>query len=807
LLRLFGYGGLLTTISAVLALATSSLFFRLLTLVLGLTVLALYLWLRRSLPRRQGTVLMPGLKETVDVYVDDRGVRHVYANNSHDLYLAQGYVTAQDRLWTMDLYRRVASGQLAEVLGDNVLHLDRHFRTLGLRRAAEASLDRLSPETRAVLEAYATGVNARISEGRLPPEFAVAGYKPTPWTAVDTLTLGKYTAYYLVSNWDRELFRTRLVQTVGVEQAAELFWLPPDGDLLRLLEQLPLPDVDGLLNTIAATSHEVSGSNSWVAGGSKTRSGAPLLANDPHLAISSPSVWYQTHLVGPAGLDVTGATFPGVPGILLGHNRDIAWGATNFNADVQDIYVERCNPAASDEFLFADHWEKATHITEQIRVKGKADPIAHDVFVTRHGPVIARGGETALSVRWTALEPSAEIETFLAINQARSWAEFRQALEPYAAPAQQFLFAGRDGTIACRVAGKVPVRPRGDGQAPVPGWTGEFEWTGTVPFDAMPEVVNPPEGFLTAAACDTPTMNYRMGSGWLPPYRSQWVGHRLNAATDLTAQHMVDLQTDCMNYHARSLLQVLLNALQEGLHQGSPHAQALTATEKRAMLLLSGWDCCESAGAPAPLLWHYWYVFLLEGIFRPRMGLDLFDRFVASGMPMQVMDRLIHRVVEGGDSLWLDREGEGSLGRLALRAFRRAVALLAAKHGKQPDRWHWGKERTVTFEHPLASKFGPLRPFLNLGPYPVGGSTITVNNQGFSQLNPFKASVAATWRQVVDLGQIEEALDICAPGQSGHPLSPYHADQLAGWLKGEYQPQLVRHKAIRELPCLVLKPE
>jgi penicillin amidase len=805
-LRLFGYGGLLLLISAVLALATSSLFFRLLTLLICIGLLGLYTFLVRSRPRQRGNVRIPGLKEAVDVYCDERGVPHIYANNLHDLYLAQGYMTAQDRLWAMDMHRRAASGQMAEVLGEKWLTMDCHFRTLGLRRAAEASLDLLQPETRAVLDAYAAGVNARIGEGRLAPEFTVLRYKPEPWTAVDTLVLGKYTAYSLGGNWDREVFRARLVQTVGVNRAAELFWLPPDEELLHVLEQTPLPELDELLHMIADTSHELSGGNGWVISGSKTRSGAPLLANDPHLAVRNPGVWYQTHLVGPAGLDVTGVTFPGVPGILLGHNREIAWGTSHFHADAQDIYVERINPGTPGEFLYQDGWEQAVRIVEPIRVKGRPEPVAHEVLITRHGPVIARGEQTALSIRWTALEPSREIETFLAINRARSWGEFRQALEPYTAPAQQFLFAGRDGTIACRAAGKVPARRQGDGQAPVPGWTDQYEWSDFIPFDAMPEVVNPAEGYLTATcgelSCDCP-----QGSGWLPPYRSEWVGQRLHAAADLTAEHMVQLQTDSVNYHARAHLQVLLGALQEGLHNKGPHPQTLNDLEKRAMLLLSGWDGCESPGAPAPLLWHHWYLFLLEGIFRPQLGLDLFDRFVASGMPMQVTDRLIRRVLEGGDSQWLSREGEGSLGRIALRAFRRAVALLAARHGQQPDRWRWGKERTVTFAHPLATRLGPLRSLLNLGPYPVGGSTITLNNQGFSQLNPFQVSVTASWRQVVDLGQPEEGLDICAPGQSGHPLSNHYADQVAGWLKGEYQPQLTRHKAIRELPCLVLKPD
>jgi penicillin amidase len=283
------------------------------------------------------------------------------------------------------------------------------------------------------------------------------------------------------------------------------------------------------------------------------------------------------------------------------------------------------------------------------------------------------------------------------------------------------------------------------------------------------------------------------------------VAERLGAASALTVEKMQELQTDSYNYHARSLLQTLLNAIQEGLRQG-PHPETLNEREKRAMLLLSGWDCCEVAEAAAPLLWHQWYLFLLEGIFRPQMGLALFDHFVANGMPEQLTDRLIHHVAQGGSSLWLDAEGETSLSRIALRAFRRAVGYLSAKHGSSPERWHWGKEHSVTFRNPLASHMGWVSHFLNLGPFPQGGSEVTQNRPGFSQLRPFQVTVASTWRQVVDLGQLEESRDICAPGQSAHPLSPHHADQLPGWIKGELQPQLMRHKTIQALPCIHLKP-
>lgn len=806
LLRLFTAAGLLIVASVGLMIWTGGLFFRVLTLILATALLGLYLFFRWSLPRRTGQVQVPGLHEPADVYWDDRGVPHVYAKSFHDLYLAQGYVTAKDRLWSMDLDRRAASGQLAEVFGEKFVSVDKHFRTLGLHRAAAASLEAYTPEEREWLEAYAAGVNAAMAEGHLSPEFAILGYKPRPWSPVDTAVVGKFAAYGLGGNWDTELFRAKLVQAAGAEKAAELFWLPPDLEGLKLLEEIELPDLDQLLAIAAQSINESVGSNNWAVAGSRTRSGSPLLASDPHLPVRNPAVWYQTHLVGPDGMDVIGVTFPGVPGIMVGHNRDIAWGVTNLNPDVQDIFVEKVSPDSPDLFLYKDAWEQAEHIREEIRVRG-GQTVVHEVLVTRHGPVIVQGKNIALSLRWTALEATTDIAAVMSYCRARSWSEFRSALARFHAPAQNFVVACQDGTIAWRGNGHIPVRRKGDGQAPVPGWTGEYDWAGYIPFEQLPESVNPPEGYLTTANHDVtpPGYPYHLGAGFSPSYRFDRISERLRGATDLTVEKFHELQVECVNLQARTLLQLLLGLVQEGLRSGG-QPQNLNHTEKQALLMISGWDCDEQQGAPEAALWHHWYQFLMEGIFRPQMGLALYDQFLCSGMPLQMTDRLIRQVAEGGDSRWLSREGADGLAVIAVRAYRRAVALLAAKQGPHPERWRWGREHTLRFEHPLTIGASFLRPIFNVGPFPVGGSATTVNNQGYSQLSPFRVTIAASWRQVVDLARPEESRDILVPGQSGHPLSPHHADQVSHYLKGQYHEQLYRHSVIRHLPHLTLHP-
>lgn len=783
MLRLFGTLGLFILVSAGLALGTDSLFFRLLTLVLGLAVVGLYLWLHRSLPPRSGALCIKGLRETVDIYRDARGIPHIYACNLHDLYLAQGYVTAQDRLWAMDLNRRTASGRMAEVFGERMLELDKHFRSIGLRKAAESSYQAYSPAVREYLQAYAAGVNARIAEDRLSPEFGLLRYRPEPWTPADTLLLGKYMAYNLSASWTGDLFRGQLVQAVGAEKAAALFWETPDMEALEALEEMVLPEADRLFAVAAATVRETLGSSAWAVAGARTRSGSPILGSDLQANVRNPSRWYQSHLIGPDGLDVSGVTFPGVPGIFMGQNRAISWGAANAYTAVQDLHVERIHPANPP----------AAVRTEEIQVRGMAQPVQHEVMVTRHGPVIARANGTALALRWTGLEATRELEAVLLINSAATWSEFKHALESYDGPPLDFIFAGHDGTIASRLAGAVPLHTHGN-QAPLPGWTAEREWNDRIPFAEMPESVNPAEGFLVGAY------------GWAPSYRIQRMRERLSGTTDATLSRALDLQHDRTNLHARALLPVLHHAVQEGLRQGV-QVEALSETEKHALLLLSGWDCLEEAQSPAPSLWHQWYLFLMEGIFRPQLGLALFDQFLTCGNATQVTDRLVRNVAEGGDSSWLSREGEDGLNRIALRSFRRAVALVAAKQGRRTERWRWDLEHRIRFVHPLSDASSLMRWILDLGPLPVGGSGQTVWSQAFDSLHPYAVSACSLWRQVVDLGTAEGAQDVCAPGQSGHALSPHYGDQVPAWLNGEPQVRLMRHDSIRSLPRFVLMPE
>lgn len=807
MLRLFGYAGLLLTASVTLALVTGSRLLHLVAVLVGTGILLIYWYLRRSLPPLSGNLTLEGLREPVEVYRDERGVPHVYARNLHDLYLAQGYVTAQDRIWQMEIARRAVAGRLAEVLGERYLDRDKHLRTVGLRRVAETSLPDYSANALAHLEAYAAGVNAFLREEKLPPEFALTRTTPEPWSVVDSLSISKLLAYELSNKWTDELFRARLAQAVGGKMVGDLFHHDPDPASLDALAQLDLPELDPLFELTAASLETLTGSNGWVVSGSHTRSGQPMLGSDLHAGARIPTAWHQAHLIGPDRLDVTGISFPGMPGIVFGHTRDFAWSLSSICADTQDLVLERSHPEDPTRFAYQDGWETATRITEEIRVRDRKEPLLHEVLVTRHGPLLARSGQTGIALRSAVLQPSVEIECLLQMNRARTFTEFRQAARRSKAPAQAVLFAGRDGTIARTVVGLIPIRRLGDGQLPAPGWTGEHEWAGFIPADELPETINPAEGFLVAANQDLtpPGYPYPLSSPWSPPYRAQRLSDRLRASLEWTRERGEQLQADTVNLQARELIQLLLGALHEGLRQG-PQPETLNDLEKRAILLISGWDHDEKSTAGAPLLWQQWYIFLLEAIFRPQMGLHLFDQFVATQSAIPVADQLLLRVASGQESAWLAREGEHGLPRLALRSFRRAVALLAAKHGPRPERWVWGKEHRVRFVHPLSRRYRFLAPFLDLGPYPASGSHSTIYHNSYNLLDPFAVGSASPYRRVVDMGLSEEAVDISAPGVSGHLLSPFLTDQFTTWQKGGYVHQPMRHPEIRKFPRLLLSP-
>jgi penicillin amidase len=454
-------------------------------------------------------------------------------------------------LFQMDFSKQLASGTLGEILGPRGVEADKFYRLFGLRRAAEASLKQYPPEAMEMLVAYAQGVNAYIrsavKNNTLPMEFRLLRYQPEEWLPVDSLTIGKYMAFNEGGHWAGLAFRYQLTQLVSEEKAMDLFpTYPEDGPtIIQAIKKQPVALND--LLQVADVPDPYIGSNNWVLSGAKSASGKPMLANDPHLSLSLPAIWYETNLAAP-GLNVSGVNIPGIPGILLGHNEHIAWGITNMGPDAMDLYIEKRNPNNKNEFEYMGKWEPATIYKEHIEVKG-ADPVEYEILTTRHGPIISEFAkddkpDTALALRWTALEPSTEIEAVRRFGLARDWNEFAQALNFFQAPAQNFVFASDDGTIAYKGNGLIPIRKKGNGSLPVPGWTDEYEWTGYIPWKELPTVVNPPEGFIATAnnKIIDDSYPYHITDSWGDSYRATRIRQALESKAVFSEEDMQKLQ-------------------------------------------------------------------------------------------------------------------------------------------------------------------------------------------------------------------------------------------------------------------------
>lgn len=749
-----------------------------LLVVIGSVLLYVNAYINRSLAQIEGELHIEGLQSPVEVVRDENGVPHISAQNEHDLFVAQGYIQAQDRMFQMDMARRQASGKLSEVVGEAALEQDKYFRTLGLRRAAEESFETYSEDAKQVMEWFADGVNAYMQHAEetnsTRPEFVMMGGAPESWTPIDSLTIGKYMAFDLGGHWERQAFNYHLLQSFPEEKALELFPSYPQG-APTVLTKNEL-DIEKSLSG-AIIPHAFNGSNNWVVAGEKTRSGKPLLADDPHLGLATPSIWYQMHLTSPK-YNVSGVIFAGIPGIILGHNDQIAWGVTNTGPDVQQLYLERRNPSNSKEFLYEGEWNEAKVIQEPIQVKN-SDTVPYEVVETRHGPIISDfanevGEGTAISLRWTALEATTELEAILDINRASNWNEFERGLEKFLVPAQNFVFASKDGTIAYKANGRIPIYETGE-QAllPLEGWKRENEWKGYIPFDDLPKSINPQEGFIATA--NNKVVNesypYHISNNWAQPYRYMRIKEVLHDSEDLTGQDMQKLQMDQMNLRAREFVPIFLEHLSQS---------DLTENEKHALSILNDWNYEDHVEQTAPLLFHKWMTSISDILYEEDLSEDMLSMFKGQG---QTTDELIRRADQGDTPIWIQEKG--GLSRLLHDALSQSLTSLSEQFGNEMESWKWGDFHRVTFEHPLSS-IGFLKPFFNgEDPLPVGGSPVTVMAASYNRETGIVGH-GASWRFVLDAKDFTKASHIVGPGQAGHFRSDWYHDQRNHWVTGKY---------------------
>lgn len=767
-----------------------------------------YWYFQQALAVTSGALLV-GVKEAVRIERDAYGIPHLYAENEHDLMYAQGYVQVQDRLLQMEMARRAVSGRLAEVVGEAMVGSDRFYRTIGFKRAAEAGVDKLPSDSKQNLQAFVDGVNAAIEDLRredtFPAEFIALGIEIEPWTIADTLSVGKLMAWDLGGNMRTELLMSLLVPQLGEEKARAL--LPLAGNLDGLNDEhsvaaITAEDAAELIDVFTAARDvgipgEGLGSNNWVVSGSRSVSGKPMLGSDMHLGLSAPSVFYQHHLVVPGMYNVSGVTFPGVPGVVVGHNDRISWAFTNGMGDVQDLYIEKQNPDNPHQFEYNGEWENATVIQEEIRVKGQEEPVRYETVITRHGPILnslfeeLQDGErptagnvlkTAapitkpLALRWVAHDPSDEIGAVMQMNKAGNWQEFEQAMRRFHAPVQNVIYADVEGNIGYRYNGLIPIRKKGNGLQPVPGWTDEYEWQGYIPWEELPQSYNPPSGFIATANNRIADTEYKhfLSHEWEPNYRVSRITEMIEEQDKLNLADFQQMQTDWKDLQAVKNLSIMLPILQKA---------DLSETEQEALAILQEWasNGIDSPDAVGPTIYHSTFVQMIEKAFLPQMGEKLYINFMRTGLPNNALDAIIQSNLPA----WFTGTNQ-TKDALIVEGFQAAVAGLVDQLGKKPEKWTWGSVHTLTLRHPLAAN-ALLGKLFNEGPHPYGGSNNTVGMGSFSRLKPFQMGIGAPWRFTIDMGNPNAAEDIMIMGVSAQLGSDHYTDQTALWLEGRYK--------------------
>jgi penicillin amidase len=746
---------------------------------------------RRPLPKTRGRVKVTGVSAQVEIRRDRWGVPHVHAATRPDLWFGQGFCHGQDRLWQLDLYRRMASGRLSEIVGGEALRADRLMRTLGLRRIAERELPELSPGLREELDAYCAGVNSAVEAARaLPAEFQLLRSGFERWRPADMLAALKLLAFGLSTNWERELLRADMVRELGPELAARLDPAYPTGHPVAILPGgAYVGDGHGLVEQIDRVREtlglavEASGSNNWVVSGARSKTSRPLLAGDPHLPPSMPGIFYEVELEL-NGRFARGASLPGVPGISMGQTNDVAFSFTNAMADVMDLFVERID---GDRYEFEGEWRQLDYVVEQIAVRG-SQPESHQVRLTHHGPIVneALGSDAAepLALRWTVLDMPSISEANVEVLEPRSGPELVEMLSVHTAPVSNLVWADRHGSIGYKAVGRVPIR-RGDcPDLPKPGWTGEFEWEGLVPYEEMPAVQDPECGYVITAnnRIAPDEFPHHITSDYLDGYRARRIEALLLAQPEHDAESFEAMQSD--NYSIPGV---------ESVHRLA-RLRPRDQREVSAIERLKSWDGRLAPDSVAASIYQAFTMRLAREVARSAIrDRDLTERWLDrsdSGFinhvtsPWRWHSHLLALWEEGDEEL-VGRPWE----ELVLDALRGALDDLEDRLGPDPDRWRWGRLHRLEFPHLIGEANPVFAQVLNRS-LEAGGGQETVSQIAHDPNDPFRAVWAPCWRMVADPGDPDSSRWQGFTGQSGQPGSPHYDDLQVDWLEGRTQPMV-----------------
>lgn len=809
---------------------------RMLSTVLGTFLRAMA---KPSLPKTRGEVKLPGLGAPVRVFRDENAVPHVYAENELDVFRAQGFLHAQDRLFQMDFSRRAARGKLAEIVGpvdapweDLTIHLkgatmvdmDHYIRVLGLKTAAEESVKIYSEQMIRCIEAYAGGVNDCIAQmgKKLPIEFKLLRYEPEPWTLTDTIVISKLLSLQLSTSMRTILVLEGLRERFpeNDRRLRDLFPAYPENGPVKTRVKNPVPTHGMDLRQILALDQHYReyvggggahlGSNAWAVSGVRSSTGKPILCSDPHLLLLAPSVWYLTHLiVEGAGngedLNVIGSSLPGTPGVVIGHNERIAWGMTNVMADDADIYIEEVHPDNTRRYRVGDDWVDMEVRREVYKIKGGKEE-TREVLLTRHGPIITETvagsvcpgiAHDALSLKWTAHAPSADFQAFYQLNHAQNWDEAREAMREYGGSPLNMIYADVDGNIGYQMTGKIPLRRAGKGLLPIDGRPREEnEWEGFVPYDLHPSILNPDEGYVASANNKIVDDNYPfyITDLWEPPFRVMRIKEMIESREKHTMNDMGRMHMDVVAVQARDFIR-------EVLAQSDVERWLEDSIVRDAWKTLVAWDGTCSTDSVASAIWHMFFAVFMERRLKAHLGDDLYWAY------MEIINQPViplENVAREGRPWWYSR-ADGHAMELS-QTLKVAVDRLRERFGPDMSQWTWGRMHTLLMKHPLG-QVPVLAPFFNIGPFETPGDSTTVNNGQFFHAHPWKHEAGPSYRHICDLSDWDASRFVNYTGQSGNPRSTHYRDLTAKWLRGEYIPMRFSKVSSMVNDELVLKPE
>lgn len=750
-------------------------------------------WSQRFVPACDGRLYLSALQDAVTIQRDEWGIPSIHAHNRHDLFVGQGFVHAQDRLWQMELNRRAAQGTLSAVFGRTTLDTDRLSRALGFARLAQGTWQQMKRPSRDDVQAYSDGINAYLQSGQpLPVEFQLLRHQPEPWQPLDTIAFARLQMWALTEGASGELITAQLRQKLGEAQAREL--LPaypaespvtlPDGiEVNALRETAVLPTFLGKYTTNGAGR----GSNGWVIAAERSTTGHAILCNDMHLPLATPSLWHLQHLRSDDGFHVAGFTQPGLPYVLIGHNSHIAWGATLSFIDCEDFFVERFHPDEPTLYEFAGEWREAAVYTERIAVRGQADHV-EDFLSTHHGPIIphfqlGENEHQALALASTSLRPDLEADGFGMLNQAKSWEEFSTAVAHIPSPSLNLLYADIYDNIGYRVSGIVPIRAQGDGLAPVPGWTGSHEWIATIPTAEMPHVLNPQQGYIVSAnhRIADEAYPYYLGRVWRNGYRAQRIEQLINSQPKLSP-------ADCQRFQ-QDVYSIPGHCLAQRLKTWQPTSEAAQISWQ----WLTDWDGWLGTDSIGGTIYEVLLMELAEATLAAHLEpAFLYDYLGVGSHPKMNPVNDFHSYWPATVLRWLGTEKStwlpGSLARDCLleTCLARVTAVLQERLGHDPQQWQWGRLHQTSFPHALGM-IRPLDTLFSPRPFPVGGDGDTVFQTSILPNAPYNSNaISVSSRHIVDMGNLGATMAILAPGQSGHVGSAHYKNLLDHWLHGQY---------------------